>query len=146
MLDVPSMTEFMLTENVKLGLMSEHRIAKILAGKTPHPSSGNGIPRCELYIHVENLETAFALALRAGAKEISPVQERDWGDTGGYLSDFDEHIIAITVKTLLPPTLPHPKISISSEKADNGDLHTIAANRMNDFKKKKKILVNFSVA
>jgi uncharacterized glyoxalase superfamily protein PhnB len=93
-LDVPGMTEFMLTDNVKLGLMPEDGIAKILSGKTPHPSEGNGIPRCELYLHVENIETAFALAVKAGAKEISSIQERNWGDIVGYLTDFDGHVIA----------------------------------------------------
>ena len=48
-LHVPGMTEFIISQNCKLGLMPEAGIAKILAGKTPHPSSGTGIPRCELY-------------------------------------------------------------------------------------------------
>src|ERR1035437_1572528 len=48
-LHVPGMTEFIISGNCKLGLMHETGIAKLLAGKTPHPSSGNGIPRCELY-------------------------------------------------------------------------------------------------
>jgi uncharacterized glyoxalase superfamily protein PhnB len=98
-LDVPGMTEFMLTENVKLGLMPESRIAKILSGKTPHPSEGNGIPRCELYLHIDNIEAAFNLAIKAGAKEINPIQERDWGDTVGYLTDYDGHVIAFAKST-----------------------------------------------
>ena len=98
-LDVPGMTEFMLTDHVKLGLIPENGIAKILSGKTPHPAEGNGIPRCELYLHVEDIETVFAAAVKAGAKEISPIQERDWGDTVGYLADFDGHVIAFAKKT-----------------------------------------------
>ncbi len=93
-LDVPGMTEFDLADNLKLGLMSENGIAKILAGKTPHPSTGNGIPRCELYLHTDNLEESFNLAIKNGAKEISKIQDRDWGDTVGYVADPDGHIIA----------------------------------------------------
>lgn len=93
-LDVPGMTEFTLTESLKLGLMPENGIAKILLDKTPHPSLGNGIPRCELYIVLDNLEETFELAKKAGAKEISSIQDRDWGDAVGYLADFDGHIIA----------------------------------------------------
>lgn len=93
-LDVPGMTEFTLTESLKLGLMPENGIAKILLDKTPHPNSGNGIPRCELYIVIENLEETYNLAVKAGAKEISNIQDRDWGDRVGYLADFDGHIIA----------------------------------------------------
>lgn len=49
-LNVPGMTEFQLTENFKLGLMPNTGIAKILQEHTPYPESGNGIPRCELYL------------------------------------------------------------------------------------------------
>jgi uncharacterized glyoxalase superfamily protein PhnB len=93
-LDVPGMTEFILSDNLKLGLMPENGIAKILSDKTPHPSSGNGIPRCELYLKVSNPEDSYHLAVSIGAKEISTVQYRDWGDTAGYVADPDGHIIA----------------------------------------------------
>jgi uncharacterized glyoxalase superfamily protein PhnB len=93
-LDVPGMTEFILRDGLKLGLMPENGIAKILQDKTPHPNSGNGIPRCELYILLENIEEVFNKAIQAGATEISPIQDRDWGDSVGYLADFDGHIIA----------------------------------------------------
>jgi predicted enzyme related to lactoylglutathione lyase len=93
-LNVPGMTEFTLTESLKLGLMPENGIAKILSGKMPHPSTGNGVPRCELYIVLDNLEEIYEQAIKAGAKVISPIQDRDWGDSVGYLADFDGHIIA----------------------------------------------------
>jgi catechol 2,3-dioxygenase-like lactoylglutathione lyase family enzyme len=93
-LDVPGMTEFILADNLKLGLMPEDGIAKILLDKTPHPGAGNGIPRCELYIHTDSLEETYNIAKAAGAKEISKIQDRDWGDIVGYVSDFDGHIIA----------------------------------------------------
>ncbi len=93
-LDVPGMSEFKLSNDLLLGLMPENGIAKILSNKTPHPNSGNGIPRCELYFRVENIEEIFEIAINNGAKLVSQIQPRDWGDTVGYLSDFDGHIIA----------------------------------------------------
>jgi len=93
-LDVPGMTEFELSESLKLGLMPEAGIVKILLDKTPHPASGNGIPRCELYILADNIEESFNTALSNGAKEISPVRDRDWGDTVGYVADTDGHVLA----------------------------------------------------
>lgn len=93
-LDVLGMTEFNLADNLKLGLMPDSGKAKMLAGKIPSPSSGNGIPRCELYIHTGNIEELFDLAIKAGAKEISKIQDREWGDTVGYVADLDGHIIA----------------------------------------------------
>lgn len=93
-LHVPGMTEFNLSPHCKLGLMPENGIAKILNNKTPHPSSGNGIPRCELYLKVPDAITYFKRGLTLGAKEISPFTQRDWGDKVGYLADFDGHIVA----------------------------------------------------
>lgn len=62
-LNVPGMTEFLLAENVKLGLMPNNGIAKILADKTPHPDLGNGIPRCELYFYAQDIVLEFTNAV-----------------------------------------------------------------------------------
>ncbi len=97
-LDVPGMTEFNLGEELKLGLMPEKGIAKILLDKTPHPGTGNGIPRCELYIHPDDIEEAYSRAITAGAKEVSEIMDRDWGDRVGYVVDFDGHIIAFATR------------------------------------------------
>lgn len=93
-LNVPGMTAFRLAENFKLGLMPNKGIAKILQDKTPHPDSGNGIPRCELYFYVENIELEFENAINCGAKLISEISDRDWGDKVCYFSDLDGHILA----------------------------------------------------
>lgn len=97
-LNVPGMTEFKLTETFKLGLMPNNSIARILCDKTPHPFQGHGIPRCELYFYVDNIEQEFDHALQTGAKLISPAEERDWGDCVCYFSDPDGHIIAFAQK------------------------------------------------
>lgn len=96
-LHVPGMTEFILGENCKLGLMPNNGIAKILGDKTPHPQTGNGIPRCELYWYVDDLVTAYENALRCGATLISGIEKRSWGDTACYFADADGHIIAFAV-------------------------------------------------
>lgn len=97
-LNVPGMTEFKLSENCKLGLMPNKGIAKILSDKTPHPDKGNGIPRCELYFYIENIQLEFDNAIKSGAKLISPIANRDWGDKVCYFSDPDGHIIAFAEK------------------------------------------------
>jgi len=98
-LHVSGMTEFRLSENFTLGLMPNKSIAKILSDKTPHPDEGNGIPRCELYFYVDNVQPEYDNALKSGAKLISPPADRDWGDTVCYFSDPDGHIIAFAAKT-----------------------------------------------
>lgn len=97
-LDVNGMTEFLVAANVKLGIMPTENIVRILGNKTPHPESGNGVPRCELYLYVDSAEKYYSRAKDNGAIEISPVQMRDWGDTAGYLSDPDGHVIAFAEK------------------------------------------------
>lgn len=97
-LDVPGMTEFLLADNCKLGLMPETGISKILANKVPPPASGNGIPRCELYLYTDDINSYLDRLIAVGAKEISPIEDRDWGDKVCYFSDPDGHIIAIAEK------------------------------------------------
>lgn len=93
-LDVPGMTEFVLQENCKLGLMPEKGIQKILGDMMPDPSKGQGIPRCELYLPTENITEAVARCLTAGAILVDDVKARNWGDTVAYVADPDGHIIA----------------------------------------------------
>ena len=93
-LNVPGMTEFLLSENVKLGLMPEEGIAKIISGHMPHPAEANGIPRCELYLRVTDVNEYCERALAEGGKLVSPVQARDWDDTVGYIADPEGHILA----------------------------------------------------
>lgn len=97
-LNVPGMTEFKLAGNYKLGLMPNNGIAKILSDKTPHPEQGNGIPRCELYFYVENIEFEFDNATKIGAKLISEIKDQEWGDKVCYFADIDGHIIAFAEK------------------------------------------------
>ena len=60
-LNVPGMTEFVFSDFFKLGIMPNNGIAKILLNNTPHPSLANGIPKCELYFVVDNIEDEFEL-------------------------------------------------------------------------------------
>lgn len=94
-LDVPGMTEFALPGGCKLGLMPEAGIARIISGPMPHPATGHGIPRCELYLLVEDLPAACARAERAGARVVDAACDRDWGHRVAYYADADGHIIAL---------------------------------------------------
>jgi lactoylglutathione lyase len=105
-LDVPGMTEFELGTagsssrdpaevRVKLGLMPEQGIARIISGPMPHPSTGAGVPRCELYLLVDDLDSAVQQAARAGAVEVQAAADRDWGHRVAYFADPDGHVIAL---------------------------------------------------
>lgn len=93
-LNVPGMTEFTISETVKLGLMPESGIAKIICPAMAHPKIANNIPRCELYLKVPDPVEYLERGIQLGGKNISGLQARDWGDTVAYLADLDGHVIA----------------------------------------------------
>lgn len=92
-LDVPGMTEFNLNEGCKLGIMPQHGIKRLLPG-LDLGASENQVSRAEVYLIVPSAEEYFKRALCLGAKELSPVQLRDWGHLVGYCVDFDGHVVA----------------------------------------------------
>jgi len=98
-LNVPGMTEFTLFENCKLGLMPENGIAKIITPQTPHPKEGSQIPRCEIYLRVKDPQHYLDRAINNGAKNISHLTARDWGEKVGYVADPDGHVLAFAELT-----------------------------------------------
>lgn len=93
-LDVPGMTEFALNDVAVVGLMPEAGIKRLLGAQLPDPGLGRGVPRCELYLVVPDPGAYHRRALAAGAKELSAVRPRDWGDDVGYSLDPDGHVLA----------------------------------------------------
>lgn len=100
-LDVPGMTEFSLADNLKLGLMPESGIVKIIRPVAPDPKTANGVPRCELYIKDSRAHQMFFSALKAGAVKVSDIEPRDWGDDVGYAMDFDGNILAFASHSVI---------------------------------------------
>lgn len=97
-LNVPGMTEFVLNEFCKLGLMPNDGIAKIITPALPHPNFGNGIPRCELYFTVKNLQEEYNNVKKLNASIISEMEPRNWGDTAFYFADPDGHVVVFAEK------------------------------------------------
>ncbi|QUH31019.1 VOC family protein [Vallitalea guaymasensis] len=97
-LHVPGMTEFKLSEGVSLGIMPEEGIRRIMGNEVPNPSEGNGIPRCEIYLFVDNPDKAYTKLIEAGGKGVSSCELRPWGDYVSYGADPDGHIIAFAKK------------------------------------------------
>lgn len=91
-LDVPGMTEFAIGPSAVLGLMPTAAIERLLPD-LPLATDGPAA-RAELYLLVDDPVAAHERALEAGARELSPVQARDWGHTVGYSLDPDGHVVA----------------------------------------------------
>jgi uncharacterized protein len=92
-LNVPGMTEFGLREGCVLGIMPEAGIRRLLGSALPD-APATSAPRAELYLLVEDPGAFHARALRAGARELSPLMERDWGHRAAYSLDPDGYVIA----------------------------------------------------
>jgi len=93
-LDVPGMTEFQLAETTILGLMPEDGIVRLLGEKITHPSLSRQAPRGEIYLVVEDAAAFHARALLAGARELSPLEMRDWNHSVAYSVEPDDYILA----------------------------------------------------
>ena len=98
-LDVPGMTEFMLSADCILGLMPQTGIRRLLGDRLPDPAAGAGIPRAELYLLVEQPEAYHRRALEAGALDLSGPAVRDWGHRVAYCLDPDGHVVAFAEPT-----------------------------------------------
>lgn len=96
-LNVPGMTEFVLSDGAILGLMPEEGIRRLLGAALPDPSGARGIPRSEVYLLVDRPEEYMERALAAGATELSPLGLRRWGHVAAYCLDPDAHVLVFAV-------------------------------------------------
>lgn len=93
-LDVLGMTEFPLLNGSSLGLMPAEGIVRLLGDAIPNPAMAANVPRSELYLVVDSASAYHDRAIAAGAKELSPLLDRAWGDRAAYSRDLDGHVLA----------------------------------------------------
>lgn len=92
-LNVPGMTELPIPGGAVLGLMPAAGKARLFGTAVESRGAGGGA-RAELYLLVDDPALHHALALAAGAREISPLELRGWGHVAAYSVDPDGHILA----------------------------------------------------
>ena len=95
-LHVPGMTEFTLRIDTIIGLMPERGIARLVG--LDIEALTHGSIRGEIYLMVTSPEVYHQRALAAGAKELSPLALRDWGDRVAYSLDPDGYVIAFATQ------------------------------------------------
>lgn len=88
------MTEFTLSEGHVLGLMPEAGAVRLFGNAILPLTPAGDSPRAEIYLVVKNAEAFHLRAIQNGAREISEMQDRDWGHTAAYSIDHDGYIIA----------------------------------------------------
>jgi predicted enzyme related to lactoylglutathione lyase len=92
-LNVPGMTEFEIGESAVLGLMPYASVGRLF--DIDRSELGSGVePKAELYLMVDEPSVYHKRALESGARELSPLTDRDWGHSAAYCIDNDGNVIA----------------------------------------------------
>lgn len=92
--DLPVYVQFRLPGHVGVSLYQCDDFAR-QTGEAPLVCPAGASTATELYLQVDDLETATARLLAAGARSLSPAARRDWGDTTAYFADPDGNVIAV---------------------------------------------------
>ena len=91
-LHVPGMTEFTVSPTTVIGLMPERNIERLL-GLAEGATAQTGL-RGELYLMVPDPGDCHSRALAAGARELSPLTPRNWGDLAAYSVEPNGYVLA----------------------------------------------------
>ncbi|HSK01234.1 MAG TPA: VOC family protein [Kofleriaceae bacterium] len=90
--DAPVYAELQSPDGLRLGLYAEEGFGRNI-GAVPEPSPP--ITRTELYLQCDDLHAAIERAEEAGARPLSPLGPRDWGDEAAYFADPEGNVLVL---------------------------------------------------
>ncbi len=93
-LEVPVLVSFKMSNNHELMLYDKDSFARN-TGQMPVLVPENCISSTELYFHVDDLEGIIKKLEKAGARMLSELAPRDWGDDVAYYADLDGNVLAV---------------------------------------------------
>ena len=96
--DVPAYAEFELPGGMRLGLYQREGFARN-TGQAPAVTPLGAISATEIYLHVDDLPAAVGKLEAAGARVLSPLAKRDWGDEAAYYADPDGNALVVAKPT-----------------------------------------------
>jgi len=99
--ETPVYVELELPDGRGLGLYQREGFAKN-TGQMPVAVPAGAITGTELYFHVEDVDDAVKRLTALGAKCLSPVMLRDWGDEAAYFSDPDGNVLVVAKAATRP--------------------------------------------
>lgn len=91
---VPVYVELALPDGRGLGLYERGGYARN-TGVLPAAAPPGAISGCELYLHCDDLPATLARLAGLGARVLSPLAARDWGDEAAYFADPDGNVIVV---------------------------------------------------
>jgi predicted enzyme related to lactoylglutathione lyase len=92
--ETPVYVEFSLPAGLRLGLYERHGFARN-TGSLPAAPAPGALAATELYLYPSDLEPALARIEEAGARLLSPLTPRDWGDEAAYYADPDGNVVVL---------------------------------------------------
>lgn len=92
--EAPVYVEFALPCGMRLGLYQRESFARN-TGQLPASTSMGAITATELYFYVEAPDAEVDRLVSAGARLLSDLSPRDWGDEAAYLADPDGNVIVL---------------------------------------------------
>jgi len=92
--NAPVYVEFGLPGGTRLGLYERQGFGRN-TGQVPARVPYGELAATELYFHVDDIAVAIERLRRAGARELSPLTQRDWGDEAAYFADPEGNVIVL---------------------------------------------------
>lgn len=86
--------EFDVSNNQRLGLYQREGFG-LNVGRVPFEIPQDELAGTEIYFYVEDINESILSLSRAGAKELSALNLRDWGDEAAYFADLDGNVIVV---------------------------------------------------
>jgi catechol 2,3-dioxygenase-like lactoylglutathione lyase family enzyme len=90
--NTPGYVEFELPNDLRLGLYLREGFARNV-GQTSLLVPEGGLTSTEVYFQTDDLARLIARLDQAGARKLSPLALRDWGDEAAYFADPDGNVI-----------------------------------------------------
>ncbi len=92
--DAPVYVELELPSGMRLGLYEREGFGRN-TGRVPVRTPLGELSPTELYLHVDDLPAAISRLEAAGARPLSPLARRDWGDDAAYFADPDGNVLVV---------------------------------------------------
>lgn len=92
--DVPVYAELALPGGMRLGLYAREPFGAN-TGQVPHAIPPGALAPTELYLYPDDLEAARARLEAAGARRLSALAPRGWGDEAAYYADPDGNVLVL---------------------------------------------------
>jgi predicted enzyme related to lactoylglutathione lyase len=93
--DVPVYAELAMPNGQRLGIYAQAGFAANTGVPPAEPAPPGATTRTELYLHSDDVESWITRAEAAGARLLSALAPRPWGDTAAYFADPEGNVVVL---------------------------------------------------